>query len=284
MAEQQGATPTVQEPARDDFTQGSSQAGPQVMPAAMNTEQAGISTQLNEARGRSRRRMPIALFIVLVALGIATTAFAATCLYKYVIAPAMEARQGQPARPVDNPAELSASTGDGTQPPATADTQAATTDGQTTIADTSTVAYDDDYIAFDMPAIWEGHISSSAEGHGSGAFHSDFLYSGADGLSCWVWRVDGGKGVTFYDAAGADGRFWSEYPARDIWTSTHGGSSEYGLSAEQQEEWLLMTCGGLVTRDELAAMDSEDAAVAAANEASAEFYAATVGDSLRLAS
>lgn len=55
-----------------------------------------LGAQVSEIRGRGRRRMPLMLFVVLVALGVATAAFAATMAWKYIIAPALEQRQAEP--------------------------------------------------------------------------------------------------------------------------------------------------------------------------------------------
>lgn len=83
-----------------------------------------ISSQVSEIRGRSRRRMPLMLFVVLVALGVATAAFAATLAWKYIIAPALEQRQAEPVEAAQT-AEAATVAGTSTEP---ATTEPATTE------------------------------------------------------------------------------------------------------------------------------------------------------------
>lgn len=63
--------------------------------ADTDTGKGDLSEQVNQIRSRTRRRMPLLLLVVLVALGVAATAFAATLLWRYVIAPALGQRQGE---------------------------------------------------------------------------------------------------------------------------------------------------------------------------------------------
>lgn len=65
-------------------------AGAGAAPAA---DKGDLASQVSETRRSVRRKMPLMMFVVLVALGIATAAFAATVVWKYVIAPQVEAAQ-----------------------------------------------------------------------------------------------------------------------------------------------------------------------------------------------
>lgn len=56
--------------------------------AAFEQTQAGLEEQVSAVRKRSRRRMPMVLIVILVVLGIATTAFAITYLYQKFVVPA----------------------------------------------------------------------------------------------------------------------------------------------------------------------------------------------------
>lgn len=62
-------------------------------PTDTSTPIGDLASQVSETRRRVRGKMPLMLFVVLVALGIATAAFAATVVWKYVIAPQVEAAQ-----------------------------------------------------------------------------------------------------------------------------------------------------------------------------------------------
>lgn len=99
-------------------------ASPEKPTESTTSTTGNLGSQVSEIRGRGRRRMPLMLFVVLVALGVATAAFAATMAWKYIIAPALEQRQAEPVEAAQT-AEVATVAGASTEP---ATTEPATTE------------------------------------------------------------------------------------------------------------------------------------------------------------
>lgn len=80
----------------EDRAEGPSEKS-EITPAATGpapaADKGDLASQVSETRRSVRRKMPLMMFVVLVALGIATAAFAATVVWKYVIAPQVKAAQ-----------------------------------------------------------------------------------------------------------------------------------------------------------------------------------------------
>lgn len=76
------------------------------------TATGDIGTQVAEARKSAKRKIPLFLLVVLAALGVAGTAFAATITWRYVIAPAIEAVQIAFAEATANGADNAGATGE----------------------------------------------------------------------------------------------------------------------------------------------------------------------------
>lgn len=85
-----GADKSTDPAIADAATVATSAANDAPTPAA---DKGDLASQISETRRSVRRKMPLMMFVVLVALGIATAAFAATVVWKYVIAPQVEAAQ-----------------------------------------------------------------------------------------------------------------------------------------------------------------------------------------------
>lgn len=60
-----------------------------------NQENEAFEGQLNAARGRSKRKMPMALLVTLIVVALAGTAFAASMVYRFAVLPMQETQQGQ---------------------------------------------------------------------------------------------------------------------------------------------------------------------------------------------
>lgn len=111
-------------------------ASPEKPMASAAPRTGNLGSQVSEIRGRGRRRMPFMLFVVLVALGVATAAFAATMAWKYIISPALEQRQAEPVEAAQT-AEAAATAGAGTE---TATTEPATTETASTDPAATTIS------------------------------------------------------------------------------------------------------------------------------------------------
>lgn len=98
-----------------------------------------LSEQVNQIRSRTRRRMPLLLLVVLVALGVAATAFAATLLWRYVIAPALDQRQSEGIEAVGGAGNGGNSAGGAASTSGAATTPAATSPATPTLTPVSPV-------------------------------------------------------------------------------------------------------------------------------------------------
>ncbi len=78
-------------------TPDASDPAPAPAPASADAVQGDVAEQVKQARGRTRRKIPVVMLVILVALACASAAFAAHYVYTNFIAPALEQQEEKPA-------------------------------------------------------------------------------------------------------------------------------------------------------------------------------------------
>lgn len=140
-----------------------------------------------------------------------------------------------------------------------------------------TTAYKDDYITFEMPLSWSDSVEAYSQGHTSDVFSVEFYILGSDKVRYPVFSV-GGK-ANDASTLGCTTTYGGK-AAETVWEMNNG--NETGLTPQQQEDYLLATTGGQLTREAVIDMASSSQARSKGEAASDSYLKAYVVPSVKL--